>query len=110
MKFEQPTESNPDNRYEALGELSIEELETKVSELNLDQLTWLNAKLNLDLEKVRKDTENPELSDYEKMANSGTKEPILGELGLSLDELTLKTAQLSEKIKIVKEAKDKIAA
>ena len=106
MNFEQPV--NTENSYEKLSELSIEDLEQQVNGLTLDQLTWLKAKFESDLEKVEKDKANPELKHYSEMMSDQTKEPIKGELGLTLDELTLQTAQFKRKMEIVQAASEKI--
>ena len=66
-------ESAP-NPYEGLDTLSLDELKNKVGELNLDQLTWLNAKLEQDKEANSKDMDDPQFKDYEMigMAHDAT--------------------------------------
>ena len=97
-------ESAP-NPYEGLDTLSVDELKNKVGELNLDQLTWLKAKLEQDKEANSKDMDDPQFKDYEMIGKEGTG-PILVN-GKTLEQLSLANSEISLKLEAVEDAMKK---
>lgn len=97
-----PHEEMPKNPYEGLDNLSIDELKGKVKELNLDQLSWLNSKLDLEKTKVEEGMANPVFKNYE-ISDVPSENPIQVN-GHTLEELSQKASELELKFNIVSEA------
>ena len=118
MNFEQmPAASTekPKNQYEGmyngLEKTSVDELDEVLTKINPDQMSWLSAKLNMDLEELKKEQKNLNSKtvievDLSKPIES--IEPVTGEMGLNANELSAKIAQTSMKIEKVHEAQAKL--
>ncbi len=93
------------NPYEGLDTISLETLNEKLDAMNADQKTWLKAKLTSDLEKVSKEMETVGTEGGYEM--QGSPEPIKGESGLTLNDLTLKSSELKMKLEKVEASMEK---
>ena len=105
----------PKNQYEGmyngLEKTSVDELDEVLTKINPDQMSWLSAKLNMDLEELKKEQKNLNSKtvievDLSKPIES--IEPVTGEMGLNANELSAKIAQTSMKIEKVHEAQAKL--
>lgn len=97
MSFESFPQPDP---YKELGELSLKQLEEKIDTLDPEQLSWLNSKLDLDLKAVEKDMADPA---FNNMEMEGEPVPTLVN-NKTANQLSLESAEISQKIKLVQEA------